>query len=137
MSLAAALPQDWPQLKTYFYVTIILSIFGWTILAARGARQAAQPAEEDFVMAARLDGESETQIITRYMLPGFTSYIIVSLTLSIPNMILGETSLSFLGVGLRPPTISWGVMLQEAQNLQTVAQTPWLLWLWPLSSWQC
>ena len=79
-------------------------------------------------MAARLDGESEPQIITRYMLPGFTSYIIVSLTLAIPNMILGETSLSFLGVGLRPPTISWGVMLQEAQNLQTVAQTPWLPW---------
>jgi peptide/nickel transport system permease protein len=84
--------------------------------------------EEDYVMAARLDGESETQIITRYMLPAFTSYIIVSLTLAIPNMILGETALSFLGVGLRPPTISWGVMLQDAQNLQTVALHPWLLW---------
>ena len=128
MSLAAALPQDWPQLKTYFYVTIILSIFGWTILARVVRGKLLSLREEDYVMAARLDGESETQIITRYMLPGFTSYIIVSLTLSIPNMILGETSLSFLGVGLRPPTISWGVMLQEAQNLQTVAQTPWLLW---------
>ena len=84
--------------------------------------------EEDYVMAARLDGESEVSIISRYMLPGFTSYMIVSLTLSIPGMILGETALSFLGIGLRPPTISWGVMLQEAQNLQTVAQTPWLLW---------
>jgi peptide/nickel transport system permease protein len=128
MSLAAALPQDWPQLKTYFYVTIILSIFGWTILARVVRGKLLSLREEDYVMAARLDGESETQIISRYMLPGFTSYIIVSLTLSIPNMILGETSLSFLGVGLRPPTISWGVMLQEAQNLQTVAQTPWLLW---------
>ena len=128
MSLAAALPQDWPQLKTYFYVTIILSIFGWTILARVVRGKLLSLREEDYVMAARLDGESEGQIITRYMLPGFTSYIIVSLTLSIPNMILGETSLSFLGVGLRPPTISWGVMLQEAQNLQTVAQTPWLLW---------
>jgi peptide/nickel transport system permease protein len=128
MSLAAALPQDWPQLKTYFYVTIILSIFGWTILARVVRGKLLSLREEDYVMAARLDGESETQIITRYMLPGFTSYIIVSLTLSIPNMILGETSLSFLGVGLRPPTISWGVMLQEAQNLQTVSQTPWLLW---------
>ena len=128
MSLAAALPQDWPQLKTYFYVTIILSIFGWTILARVVRGKLLSLREEDYVMAARLDGESEAQIITRYMLPGFTSYIIVSLTLSIPNMILGETSLSFLGVGLRPPTISWGVMLQEAQNLQTVAQTPWLLW---------
>lgn len=128
MSLAAALPQDWPQLKTYFYVTVILSIFGWTILARVVRGKLLSLREEDYVMAARLDGEREGQIITRYMLPGFTSYIIVSLTLSIPNMILGETSLSFLGVGLRPPTISWGVMLQEAQNLQTVAQTPWLLW---------
>jgi peptide/nickel transport system permease protein len=128
MSLAAALPQDWPQLKTYFYVTIILSIFGWTILARVVRGKLLSLREEDYVMAARLDGESDAQIISRYMLPAFTSYIIVSLTLSIPNMILGETSLSFLGVGLRPPTISWGVMLQEAQNLQTVAQTPWLLW---------
>ena len=128
MSLAAALPQDWPQLKTYFYVTIILSIFGWTILARVVRGKLLSLREEDYVMAARLDGESEGQIITRYMLPGFTSYIIVSLTLAIPNMILGETSLSFLGVGLRAPTISWGVMLQDAQNLQAVAQTPWLLW---------
>ena len=128
MSLAAALPQDWPQLKTYFYVTIILSIFGWTILARVVRGKLLSLREEDYVMAARLDGETESQIITRYMLPGFTSYIIVSLTLAIPNMILGETALSFLGVGLRPPTISWGVMLQDAQNIQTIAQTPWLLW---------
>jgi peptide/nickel transport system permease protein len=128
MSLAAALPQDWPQLKMYFYVTIILSILGWTTLARIVRGRLLSMREEDFVMAARLDGESNAQIIARYMLPGFTSYIIVSLTLSIPGMILGETSLSFLGVGLRPPTISWGVMLQEAQNLQTVAQYPWLLW---------
>jgi peptide/nickel transport system permease protein len=128
MSLAAALPQNWPQLRLYFYVTIILSILGWTYLARTVRSKLLSLREEDYVMAARLDGESELAIITRYMLPGFTSYIIVSLTLSIPGMILGETSLSFLGVGLRPPTISWGVMLQEAQNLQTVAQTPWLLW---------
>ena len=128
MSLAAALPQDWPQLKTYFYVTIILSIFGWTILARVVRGKLLSLREEDYVMAAKLDGESEGQIIYRYMLPGFASYIIVSLTLAIPNMILGETSLSFLGVGLRAPTISWGVMLQDAQNLQAIAQTPWLLW---------
>ncbi len=128
MSLAAALPQNWPQLKTYFFVTVILSIFGWTILARVVRGKLLSLREEDYVMAARLDGESEGQIISRYMLPAFTSYIIVSLTLSIPNMILGETALSFLGVGLRPPTISWGVMLQDAQNLQTIAQTPWLLW---------
>jgi peptide/nickel transport system permease protein len=128
MSLAAALPQDWPQLKTYFYVTIILSIVGWTSLARTVRGKLLSLREEDYVMSAKLDGESEMQIISRYMLPGFASYIIVSLTLSIPGMILGETALSFLGVGLRPPTISWGVMLQDAQNLQTIAQTPWLLW---------
>ena len=128
MSLAAALPQDWPQLKTYFFVTIILSILGWTSLARTVRSKLLSLREEDYVMAAKLDDESDTQIITRYLLPGFTSYILVSLTLSIPGMILGETALSFLGVGLRAPTISWGVMLQDAQNLQTVAQTPWLLW---------
>lgn len=128
MSLAAALPQDWPQLKTYFFVTIILSILGWTSLARTIRGKMLSLREEDFVMSARLDGESDGSIISRYMLPGFASYIIVSLTLSIPGMILGETALSFLGIGLRPPTISWGVMLQDAQNLQTVAQFPWLLW---------
>lgn len=128
MSLAAALPQDWPQLQTYFFVTIILSIFGWTSLARTVRGKMLSMREEDFIMAARLDAENDWNIITRYMLPSFASYIIVSLTISIPNMILGETSLSFLGIGLRAPTISWGVMLQDAQNLQTVSQFPWLLW---------
>jgi peptide/nickel transport system permease protein len=128
MSLAAALPQDWPQLKTYFFVTIILSILGWTSLARTIRGKMLSLREEDYVMAARLDGEKDPSIIARYMLPGFASYIIVSLTLSIPGMILGETALSFLGIGLRPPTISWGVMLQDAQNLQVIAQFPWLLW---------
>ncbi len=128
MSLAAALPQDWPQLRLYFFVTIILSIFGWTSLARTVRGKMLSMREEDYVMAAKLDGESEWSIITRYMLPGFASYIIVSLTISIPGMILGETSLSFLGIGLRAPTISWGVMLQDAQTLQTVSQLPWLLW---------
>jgi len=128
MSLAAALPQDWPQLRTYFFVTIILSIFGWAYLARTVRGKLLSLREEDYVMAAQLDGESEGSIITRYMLPGFASYIIVSLTISIPGMILGETSLSFLGLGLQSPTISWGVMLQDAQNLQAVSQLPWLLW---------
>jgi peptide/nickel transport system permease protein len=128
MSLAAALPQNWPQLQTYFLVTIILSIFGWTTLARTVRGKMLSMREEDFVMSAKLDDESEWSIITRYMLPGFASYIIVSLTISIPGMILGETALSFLGIGLHSPTISWGVMLQDAQNLQTVAQLPWLLW---------
>ncbi|HEY9075283.1 MAG TPA: ABC transporter permease [Anaerolineaceae bacterium] len=128
MSLAAALPQDWPQLRMYFFVTIILSIFGWTSLARTVRGKLLSLREEDYVMAARLDGESEAAIITRYMLPGFASYIIVSLTISIPGMILGETSLSFLGLGLQSPTISYGVMLQDAQNLQTISLYPWLLW---------
>jgi peptide/nickel transport system permease protein len=128
MSLAAALPQNWPQLRMYFYVTIILSILGWTTLARTVRGKMLSLREEDYVMSARLDGESDASIISRYMLPGFASYIIVSLTLSIPGMILGETALSFLGIGLRAPTISWGVMLQDAQNLQVVAQLPWLLW---------
>jgi peptide/nickel transport system permease protein len=83
--------------------------------------------EEDFVMAARLSGSSEMRIILRHMVPSFMSYIIASITLSIPNMILSETSLSFLGLGIRPPAISWGVLLQEAQNLRSVALAPWLL----------
>ena len=128
MSLAAALPQDWPQLRMYFYTTIILSIIGWTGLARVVRGKMLSMREEDFVMAARLDGESEWRIITRYMLPGFMSYIIVSLTMSIPSMILGETALSFLGIGLRSPTISWGVMLQEAQDIMVVAMLPWVMW---------
>lgn len=128
MSLAAALPQDWPPLQTYFFVTIILSIFGWTTLARVVRGKLLSLREEDYVMAAKLDGETEAAIITRYMLPGFASYIIVSLTISIPTMILGETALSFLGLGLQPPVISYGVLLQDAQNLKTISQLPWLLW---------
>jgi peptide/nickel transport system permease protein len=128
MSLAAALPQHWPQLQTYFFVTIILSIFGWTTLARQVRGKLLSLREEDYILAAKLDGENEASIISRYMLPGFASYIIVSLTISIPGMILGETSLSFLGIGLRSPTLSWGVMLNDAQNLSVIAQIPWLLW---------
>lgn len=128
MSLAAALPQDWPQLRVYIATTIILSLLGWTVLARVVRGKLLSLREEDFAMAARLDGESEWRIITKYMLPGFASYIIVSLTGSIPGMILGETALSFLGIGLRSPTISWGVMLQEAQDIMVVAQLPWVLW---------
>jgi peptide/nickel transport system permease protein len=128
MSLAAALPQDWPQLRTYFLVTVILSILGWTGLARTVRGKMLSLREEDYIMAAKLDGESEWKIITRYMLPGFASYIIVQMTLFIPGMILGETSLSFLGIGLHEPTVSWGVMLHDTQEIKAIAQTPWLLW---------
>jgi peptide/nickel transport system permease protein len=127
MALAAALPQDWPQVRIYFYTTIILSMLTWTGLARIVRGRLLSMREEDFVMAATLDGESEWRIIRSYMLPGFMSYIIVSLTLAIPAMILGETALSFLGIGLRSPTISWGVMLQDAQDIMVVAQLPWVL----------
>ncbi|MFO7722538.1 MAG: ABC transporter permease subunit, partial [Bacteroidales bacterium] len=127
MALAAALPREWPQLRIYFATTLILSILGWTGLARTVRGRLLSMREEDFVLAAKLDGENEWAIITRYMIPGFASYIIVSLTGSLPGMILGETSLSFLGIGLNPPTISWGVMLQDAQNIMNVAHYPWCI----------
>lgn len=127
MSLAAALPPHWPPTQVYFSITFILSLIAWTGLArvVRGRFLALR--EEDFVMAARLVGSGELRVILRHMVPSFLSYIIASLTLAIPGMILSETSLSFLGLGLRPPAISWGVLLQEGQNVQTVALAPWLL----------
>ena len=128
MGLAAAIPRDWSVIKTYFAITIILSVLGWGGLARAVRGKLLSLREEDYIMAARVYGASVPRLIGRYMLPNFMSYLLVNITLAVPYTILGETSLSFLGVGLRPPTISWGVMLQEAQNLQTVAQTPGLLW---------
>ncbi|MEM6427616.1 MAG: ABC transporter permease [Deinococcota bacterium] len=127
MGLAAALPVEWPPTRVYFLITLILSIIGWTGLArvVRGRFLALR--EEDFVTAARFVGASEARIIFRHMLPSFGSHIIAALTLAIPDMILAETSLSFLGLGLRSPVNSWGVLLQEAQNLSSVALAPWLL----------
>jgi len=127
LALSAALPKEWSPLRIYFAITVLLSLIGWTGLArvVRGRFLALR--EEDFVMAAKLAGASEFRIIVRHMVPSFLSHIIASLTLSIPGMILSETSLSFLGLGLRPPVISWGVLLQESQNLRAVATAPWLL----------
>ena len=128
MGLAAALPLDWPPERIYFGITIILSLIGWTGLArvVRGRFLAMR--EEEFVMAAELDGANELRIILRYMLPSFLSHIIASTTLAIPAMILAETSLSFLGLGLRPPVISWGVLLKDAQSVRAVLTAPWQLW---------
>ena len=127
MALAAALPSHWSPLKVYFGITIILATVGWTGLARVVRGKLLTLREEDFAMAAKIAGASDRRIITNHLLPSFLSYIIVSLTLSIPGMILGETSLSFLGLGLRPPVVSWGVLLSEAQNIHTVALCPWLL----------
>jgi peptide/nickel transport system permease protein len=127
MSMAAAMPVTWPPLYVYFGITIILSFIGWTGLArvVRGRFLALR--EEDFVLAARLDGAPPTYLILRHMAPSFSSHIIASITLAIPAMILAETALSFLGLGLRPPVVSWGVLLQDAQNVRAVATAPWLL----------
>jgi peptide/nickel transport system permease protein len=127
MGLAAALPRDWTILQVYFAITIIISLLGWTELGrvVRGRFLALR--EEDFVLAARLSGCSELRIIFVHMVPSFMSHIIAATTLALPAMIISETSLSFLGLGLRPPAISWGVLLQQAQNVQTVAISPWLM----------
>jgi peptide/nickel transport system permease protein len=127
MGLAAALPADMSVVRLYFGITILLSLIGWTGLARVVRGRFLSMREEDFVMAARLSGSGEMRIILRHMLPSFLSHIIASLTLAIPAIILAETGLSFIGLGLRAPAISWGVLLQEAQNLRSVALAPWVL----------
>jgi len=125
--LAAAMPQDWSSLKIYFAITIVLSLLGWTQLARAVRGKILSLREEDHAVAAKLLGASHKRIIFRHLLPGFTSHIIVSLTMRVPVMILGETGLSFLGLGIRSPIVSWGVMLSDCMNMQTVATYPWLL----------
>ena len=127
MGLAAALPIAWDPLFVYVLITLILALIGWTHLARVVRGQFFAIRNEDYVMAARLAGASEYRIITKHMLPSMTSYIIAALTLAVPEMILGETALSFLGLGLRPPVVSWGVLLQDAQNLRSISLAPWLL----------
>jgi len=127
MALAAALPEDWSPIKIYFSITIILSLVGWCGLARVVRGKFLELREEDFTMAAKIAGATEGRIIMRHLLPSFLSYLIVNLTLAIPSMILGETALSFLGLGIRPPAVSWGALMQDAQNFRTVAQNPWLL----------
>ena len=126
LTLAAALPREWQGLQVYFGITIILSIIGWTGLARTVRGRFLALREEDFVLAAKLLGASELRIIFRHMVPSFISHLIAVLTLSIPGMILAETSLSFLGLGLRSPVLSWGVLLTTTQNIRTVAHAPWL-----------
>ena len=127
MALAVALPPQWPIIRTYFAITVILSVLGWTGMArvVRGKFLALRG--EDFVVAAQQANAPTSRILFRHLLPSFTSHLIATATLSIPEMVLAETALSFLGIGLRAPAISWGVMLQKAQNIQSVAVTPWLL----------
>ncbi len=127
MALSATIPSAWSNVKVYFAITIILALRSWTGLSRQVRSKLLQLREEDFVLAAKVAGTSDWKIIRIHLLPGFMSYLIVSLTLEIPKMILGETTLSFLSLGLRPPTVSWGVLLQDAQNLAAVSAYPWLM----------
>ena len=127
LALAAALPRDWSALKVYLAVTVILASIGWTNLGRRVRSKLLSLREEDFILSARLAGCSDARIIGRHMLPSFMSYLIVDLSVSFPYIILAETSLSFLGLGLREPIVSWGVLLYSAQNIRTLAEIPWLL----------
>ncbi len=127
LAIAAVLPGDWSPLRIYFAIIIVLSLLNWTGLARVVRGKILSLREEDYALAAYLVGAGNTRILFRHLLPGFTSHIIVSLTLSVPIMIIGETALSFLGVGLRPPIVSWGVMLQDCVNLQILDNYHWLL----------
>ena len=127
LAFAAVVPGEWSPLKTYFAITVLLSLLAWTGLARVVRGKILSLREEDYAVAARLLGAGNGRVLFRHLLPGFTSHIIVSLSLSVPAMILAETTLSFLGLGLRPPVVSWGVMLQEAMNIDVVANYPWLL----------
>lgn len=127
MALSAALPRDWTVVQTYFAITVLLSIIGWSGLARVVRGKVLALREEDFTLAARAAGATEWRIITKHLLPSCASHLVVSITLSIPQVILGETALSFLGLGMQPPAVSWGVLLQRAQDIATIAHQPWQL----------
>ena len=127
MALSAAIPVSWPITKVFFAITVILSLLGWPGLARQVRGKLLSLRKEEFVIAARLDGAGGGRIMFRHMIPSFLSHIIASGTLAIPSMIIGETALSFLGIGLQAPAISWGVLLQSAQNIRAMVSTPWLL----------
>lgn len=127
MALSAALPAEWPPIRIYFGITIILSLLGWCGLAREVRGRILQVRDQDFVTAARLAGASDFWIIFRHLLPSFMSHLIVVVTLAVPGMILGETALSFLGLGIQAPAVSWGTLLQDSMNIRAVAVQPWLL----------
>ncbi len=133
LGLAAAVPLTWSPLQVYFIITLIVSLLAWTGLAREVRGRFYSLRGEDFVTAARLDGSSEPRIIFRHILPSLTSHILAVVTLALPIMIVAETALSFLGIGLKPPVVSWGVLLQDARNIRTVATAPWLL-IWPAAA---
>ncbi|MCF6188339.1 MAG: ABC transporter permease [Desulfobulbaceae bacterium] len=125
MGLSAASPREWSNVQVYFAMTLIFGCIGWPTLARRVRSHLLSQRSEDYVVAAELSGASVSRIIAKHLLPSFTSYIIVDLVISFPYMILSETALSFIGLGLRPPSVSWGIMLQDAQNIRAIEQAPW------------
>ena len=127
IALAAIVPIDWPVERTYFAITIILSTMTWTGLARAVRAKLLEMREHDYIVAAKIAGASDIRIIYEHLLPGYISFLIVNITIAIPGMILGETALSFLGLGIRPPAVSWGTLLEGAQNISNVALYPWLL----------
>ena len=127
MALAAAVPATWTSLERYFAIILILSFIGWTGLAREVRGKFMSVREEEYITAAIIDGAGRARLIGRHMLPQFTSHIIAGLSLSIPGMILAETSLSWLGLGLQAPVVSWGVLLQEAQNVRVITTAPWIM----------
>lgn len=127
MALSAAVPRDWPVVQTYFAITLVLAVVGWSGLARVVRGKLLSLREEEFALAAKASGATEYRVITKHLLPAFFSYLIVQMTLAIPQMILGETALSFLGLGMQPPAVSWGVLLQDAQDIAAIAHHPWQL----------
>lgn len=127
MALAAVMPKDWDSIRIYLGMVLLMSLVGWTGLARVVRGKILSLREEDFIMAARLSGASHARILFRHLIPSFYSFIIVSITISLPGAILGETALSFLGLGLQPPVVSWGVLLQDAQRIEVLAFYPWLM----------
>ena len=127
MALSAAFPDEWTSTETYFGITIVLAIVSWPPLARAVRGKLLELREADFVMAARISNMGDINIIVKHLLPSFASFLIVVLSLSVPGMILAETALSFLEIGIRPPAVSWGVLLQDAQNIRSLSQSPWLL----------
>lgn len=127
MALFAAVPTSWGQVQRYFALTVVISLVGWTGMAREVRGKFFAVRGEEYVLAATADGASRSRIMFRHMLPSFTSHIIANLSLSIPAVILAETALSFIGLGLQTPMISWGVLLQEAQNIRAVSTAPWML----------
>lgn len=127
LALSASLPREWSSLQVYLAITVILAMVGWTHLARTVRSKLLALREEDFTVAARLSGCTDMRIIMRHLLPSFMSYMIVDVTIAFPEILLAETSLSFLGLGLREPAESWGVLLFAAQNVRSISHMPWLL----------